>query len=286
MTRLTKHHGLGNDFLVALEADNPGITPDPDVAVHLCDRRRGIGADGLVYGLAPRDPAHDAEMVLLNSDGTAAEISGNGIRCLGQAILRIRTDGGAASADPGGAGQGGSGDEAAVGTELAIETPGGLRSLVVTGGEVASELWSDVDMGRVSPGPEPSAATLAYPAAMMATLDVGNPHLVSLVDDPWSVELEVDGPALEAGYRDGINVHFVRAAGPHEIDLAVWERGAGVTEACGSGATAAVAAATAWGIVDGAVSVTMPGGSAEVEVIDGRAHLRGPSVYVGEVIVP
>jgi diaminopimelate epimerase len=282
VTKLTKHHGLGNDFLVALAADNPGIEPDPELAVHLCDRRRGMGADGLIYGLDPQDPAHDCEMVLLNSDGSAAEISGNGIRCLGQAILRRRAGAAAAGAGSAPGAATGSGEVA----ELAIETPGGVRSFVVTGGDVASELWSDVDMGEVSPGPEPSAATLAYPAAMTATLDVGNPHLVLLVDDPWSVDLEVDGPALEAGYPDGINVHFVRAPGPHALDLAVWERGSGVTEACGSGATAAVAAATAWGIVDGTVAVTMPGGRAEVEVIDGRAHLRGPSVYVGEVMVP
>ena len=92
MLRLTKFHGLGNDFLIALAADHPDaehpLTPDPDVARALCARHTGIGADGLIYGLAPGGDEADVHMVLLNADGSEAEISGNGIRCLGQAGLR------------------------------------------------------------------------------------------------------------------------------------------------------------------------------------------------------
>ncbi|MGI9579255.1 MAG: diaminopimelate epimerase, partial [Microthrixaceae bacterium] len=234
MTELSKYHGLGNDFLVAMAADNAGLYPDRDLAVRLCDRRRGIGADGLIFGLDPDDPANDAQMVLLNSDGSAAEISGNGIRCLGQAMLRARYP---------------EGTQPEVGHALRIETAGGLRTLVVTGGDIHTDLWQDVDMGKVGAGPQATPASLAYPAARMATVDVGNPHLVLLVDDPAAVELEVDGPALESGYPEGINVSFIAASGPHSLDLAVWERGAGVTEACGSGATGAAAAALDWGIV-------------------------------------
>ncbi|MEZ5269851.1 MAG: hypothetical protein R2789_15220 [Microthrixaceae bacterium] len=82
-----KYHGLGNDFLVALSADNPHLEADPAVARSLCDRHTGVGADGLIYALEPLDPANDAQMVLLNSDGSRAEISGNGIRCMAQALL-------------------------------------------------------------------------------------------------------------------------------------------------------------------------------------------------------
>ena len=88
LLRLTKHHGLGNDFLVALESLNPGLVPDPDLARSICDRRLGIGADGLLLSLDPAESTDDSCMVLLNADGSEAEISGNGIRCLAQALLR------------------------------------------------------------------------------------------------------------------------------------------------------------------------------------------------------
>lgn len=231
----------------------------------LCDRHRGIGADGLIHGLPPADAANDARMVLLNSDGSPAEVSGNGIRCLAQALLR----GGAVA-----------------GPELRIETPAGTRMLCMVDGDPDAELWIDVDMGPAAAGPGLSAATQAYPALNATTVDIGNPHLVLMVDDPAEVDLEVDGPALEAGYPEGINVHFVRPAAADRLELRVWERGSGVTEACGSGAAAAVAAAVGWGVVAGRVCVAMPGGSAAVEVIDGHTHLIGPSQFVGEVIVP
>jgi diaminopimelate epimerase len=263
--RLTKFQGLGNDFLVALAADNPGLAPEPDRARAVCDRRRGIGADGLILGLPAAGPGRDAEMVLLNSDGSPAEISGNGIRCLAQALLREGT---------------------VEGPEVRVGTPAGTRLLTVVGGDPRDELWIDVDMGPAAEGPEPTAAARAFGASRLATVDVGNPHLVLLVDDPDEVDLAVDGPALEAGFPGGINVHFVRADAPDRLVLRVWERGSGVTEACGSGATAAVVAATDWGVVEGRVEVEMAGGTAAVEVVDGHAHLIGPSRFVGEVVVP
>ncbi len=86
MLHLTKHHGLGNDFLVALAADNVDLTPSPIDAREWCDRRRGLGADGLIYALDPAEAENDACMVLLNADGSEAEISGNGIRCIGKYV--------------------------------------------------------------------------------------------------------------------------------------------------------------------------------------------------------
>ncbi len=265
MARYGKYHGLGNDFLVALGADNPDLHADPVVARAMCDRRRGVGADGLLLGLPASSDDADARMVLLNADGSEAEISGNGIRCLAQALLRRQ-----------GRAEGG----------LRIETPGGLRHLRVVRGDVETEVWIDVDMGPVGAGPELSPATLAYPAARAATLTIGNPHLVLVVDDPSTVELAVDGRALESGYPQGINVHFVRVVDAGHLELRVWERGSGITEACGSGACAAVAAAEGWGLVDGRVRVEMPGGEAQVELVEGTVHLLGPSRYVAEVITP
>ena len=192
MLRLTKHHGLGNDFLVALAQDNPGLAPDPEVARSLCDRRRGIGADGLILGLEPSEEGDDACMVLLNADGSEAEISGNGIRCLAQALLRAagRSEG-----------------------SLRIETAGGVRALRTVRGDADGEVWIQVDMGQVRPGPTLAPASAAYAALHRTTLDIGNPHLVLHVEDPHAVDLAVDGARLEAEYPDGINVHFV-ASGP------------------------------------------------------------------------
>ncbi|MHB1139557.1 MAG: diaminopimelate epimerase [Microthrixaceae bacterium] len=264
MRRLTKHHGLGNDFLVALADQDPDVAPDPQWAITLCDRRRGVGADGLIHGFAPSDPANDARMVLLNADGSAAEISGNGIRCLGQALLRHegRTEG-----------------------ELRIETPGGVRLLRTVRGDTGNEIWIQVDMGVATPGPSLAPATIDYPATRHATRDIGNPHLVLLVEDPSRVDLSVEGPRLEAEYPDGMNVHFVKVLGPDELQLRVWERGAGVTEACGSGATVAAAVAHEWGLVGERVRVKMPGGEAVVDVGD-TLLLTGPATFVAEVLVP
>lgn len=266
MLRLTKHHGLGNDFLVALAADNPALVPDPEVARRLCDRRTGIGADGVLYGLAPGGgEGADAHMVLLNADGSEAEISGNGIRCLGQALLRAE---GRAEGD------------------LRIETAGGLRRVRTVRGDVDAEVWMEVDLGAARPGPELSAAAAAYPAERRATVDMGNPHLVLLVDDPDAVELDLDGPVLEASFPAGINVHAVEVLDDGHLDLRVWERGAGITRACGSGAAASVVAANGWGLVGERVEVSMPGGDATIELVDGTVLLTGPAVFVAEVVVP
>jgi diaminopimelate epimerase len=263
--RLTKHHGLGNDFLVALEVHNPGLVPEPDVARRVCHRRRGVGADGLVVGLAPAQPGNDVCMVLLNADGSEAEISGNGIRCLAQAVLR---DSGRDEGD------------------LRVETVRGVRTMHTVRGDADGEIWIRVDMGAVGPGPEPGPATQAYRATRRDTLDIGNPHLVLLVDDPESVDLAVDGPRLEAEYPDGINVHVIGVVDRATIDLRVWERGAGLTEACGSGAAAAVAVAHGWGLVDERVGVRMPGGESTVEIDGDTLLLTGPAEFIAEVSIP
>jgi diaminopimelate epimerase len=272
--RLGKYHGLGNDFLVALGALNPGIHIDAGVARALCDRHRGIGADGLIYGLDPIDPANDAMMVLLNADGSRAEISGNGIRCLAQALL---------AQTPGGSGSGASAQV------VRIETDGGVREVRLATGDLQRCAMFTVEMGAPCDGPPVSQEALRWGALNIATVDIGNPHLVLHVADPAAVDVDLEGPALESPYADGINVHFVAVTDPHHLALRVWERGAGVTEACGSGAAAAVVAAMRWGLVDAlgaTVQVTMPGGTATVEMREGSVYLTGPSEFVGEVITP
>ena len=269
--RLTKHHGLGNDFLVALAADNDGaIEPDDRVSIHLCDRRRGIGADGLLWGLPPRNPAGaELRMVLHNSDGSEAEISGNGIRCLAQAALRL--------------------DGLDAGT-LRVETAAGLRTVEVTRGDRVDTIVASVDMGAVTDGPPLPPAVTEWGAHHVASLTIGNPHLVLHVDSLESIRAEIDGAALQSMVPGSINVHFLTVTDSGRIELVHFERGAGVTEACGSGASAAAVAAVQWELTGPTVAVGMPGGDAVVTVShhDGEfsASLRGPAQFVGEVIVP
>lgn len=262
MLNLTKHHGLGNDFLIALAKDNPGLTPDPELARRLCDRRTGVGADGLIFGLEPGGDGDDVCMVLLNADGSEAEISGNGIRCLGQAVLRSegRSEG-----------------------TVRIETVAGVRTLRTVRGDSDGELWIQVDMGAVGPGPEIAPGSAKVDATRRATVDVGNPHLVLAVPDPDVVDVAATGASLESEYPEGINVHFVAVDSEDHLRMRVWERGVGITQACGSGAVAAVAAAQGWGLVGERVRVTMPGGEATVERAAETMLLTGPSVFVAEV---
>jgi diaminopimelate epimerase len=270
---LTKHHGLGNDFLVLLGtgAELAGIGPDH--AVRWCDRHTGVGADGLLLGVTDA-PDTDVAMTLFNADGSRAEMSGNGIRCLAQAEVDRR---GTAQAD------------------LRIATDGGPRTVAVRPGPDPASVIAAVDMGPALAGPDadrPPAEPVDDPIALAAeplkstTIDLGNPHLVLLVDDPSKVDVHQAGPHWEAGYDAGINVHAIAPTPGRadELTMAIWERGAGATLACGTGATAAVHAAHVWGLVGTRATVHMPGGDVEVEVGE-RMTLHGPSVRIATVEV-
>ncbi len=271
MLRLTKHHGLGNDFLVALSDHNPELSIDPELARSVCDRRRGIGADGLILAFPPSEVGNDACMVLLNADGSEAEISGNGIRCLGQALLRHagRSEG-----------------------DQRIETASGVRQLRTVRGSADQEIWIQVDMGTATSGPALGSLSAAYPALYRSTHNIGNPHLVLILDSLAKLELlaqgalAADGSQLESEYPEGINVEFVHVVARDHLQLLVWERGAGITEACGSGATVAAVAAHAQGLVGANVRVAMPGGEALVDISDSTVLLTGPSVFIAEVMLP
>lgn len=273
---LTKHHGLGNDFLIVLNEANDGpVAPDAALARRVCDRETGYGADGLIWGVGaagtsdslPAGDEHEApdvEFILWNSDGSEAAVSGNGLRCLAHAVLRHhgRTSG-----------------------HVTMWTGAGPRRAQVfsTEGPTADV---EVEMGVVGAGrPIPDEASVLL-AGKAATASVGNPHLVVLVDDPAAVDLAVDGPALEAHFRGGINVEFIAPAGDDAIDLVVWERGSGITQACGSGATVAAQIAHEWGLVGEEVAVRMPGGTAIVRLTPEGAFLRGPTTFVADIEVP
>lgn len=266
--RLSKHHGLGNDFLVLLDERNDHLpVVDADLAIALCDRRRGIGADGLIHGAAPlaalATSGVDVVMHLFNSDGSRAEISGNGIRCLAQAVARLRGE---------------------AETTVVVATDTGNRTLEVMPTDDPVVCLVRVDMGRPRPGPHVPAPVEELVGERHGTVDMGNPHLVVLVDDPSSVDLATDGPWLERQFPDGVNVEYIAVAPDRtSIELRVWERGAGITEACGSGACAATHLARRWGLVDDRAVVTMPGGTAEVVFEDGVAVLIGPSVLIADI---
>ena len=259
--RLTKHHGLGNDFLVLLDlaGDHP---VDGDMARRLCDRHRGIGADGLIRVTAG-DAAQgtDVTMELRNADGGRAEISGNGIRCLGQAVI----DAGIAT-----------------GPTIRVGTDAGVRTLTVRPTEQPGVAWVSVEMGEARLVDGDSEACNVDDGRRR--VDMGNPHLVILGPDPKTIAVDRLGPELEAQYPGGMNVEFV-ALGPgrDELTMRVWERGVGETLACGSGACAAAAAVHAWGKVGPKVTVHQPGGASEVDLSGSTVILTGPSEYIAAV---
>jgi diaminopimelate epimerase len=263
---LTKHHGLGNDFLVLFD-DQP--LPEPfdasDLARRLCDRRRGIGADGLIVGVTRPGAGTDVGMVLYNADGSRAEMSGNGIRCLAQAWTQRA--GVAAAA-------------------VTIATDAGLRVVDVSPGPDDRTILASVSMGTAEPiGPPAGWDALGCdPARPVAHLSLGNPHAVVAVDDVDAVDLVALGSLVP-----DVNLEVV-AAGPGTgaITMRVHERGAGVTEACGTGAVAAAHAAHGWGLADaadGEITVHMTGGDAKVRV-GPELVLTGPATYIAYIEVP
>jgi diaminopimelate epimerase len=258
VVRLTKHHGLGNDFLVLLDPAGTAVV-DEAAARALCHRHRGVGADGLIV-VGPGEVGADVTMVLRNADGSRAEMSGNGIRCLAQAVALDR------------------------GTEqldLVVATDAGPRAVAVTPGPDARTAAVRVDMGPAKVDSEPPVDV----RGRVALVDVGNPHLVLEHDDPASVDVRAEGPRLEGLLPGGLNVEWYRRRRDGDLELVVWERGAGATQACGTGACAVAAADAAWHGRSGTVQVHMPGGAVAVGLGESLT-LTGPAVLVATVEVP
>ncbi len=266
--RLAKYHGLGNDFLVSIVAE--GETA-PDDASHTalaraaCDRNRGIGADGLMVCSPARDGDADLVMRLRNADGSLAEMSGNGIRCFVHAAL----DAGLVS--PG---------------IIRVRTDGGLRTVVANAPDDRGLVQVEVSMGGVELDavPIPASVRSRLGGRRAVSVSVGNPHLV-VEADIRTIDLARFGPEIEEWYLTtelrGINVEVVeRSADGSSLSMAVWERGVGITQACGTGAVATAAAAHRWGMAGTHTKVVQPGGEATVVLTDGEATLIGPSQFV------
>jgi diaminopimelate epimerase len=255
--RVSKLHGTGNDFLVVSALD--GTEPPGDaVARALCDRHRGVGADGLLTLLPPRAAGADCSMQLRNADGGLAEMSGNGIRCLAWVARRA-----------------GLGDEDAV----VVDTDGGQRR-VITQFNGTGHGRATVDMGTVTFVPEEiplrASSALDLDVSYHGTdyhgdaAGVGNPHLVLLVDDVDRARVRQHGPHLEHDERfpNGANVEFTQVVDRDRLRVRIWERGVGETLSCGTGVCAAAAVARRRDLVGDEVSVEVPGGEHTVTLGD------------------
>jgi diaminopimelate epimerase len=262
---LTKHQGLGNDFLVL--ADPSGSHP-PSVALAraACDRHFGIGADGFLH-LGPGGDGADVAMVLLNADGSRAEMSGNGIACLAQAAVL------AGLAPP---------------PVIRVATDAGPRTVELRGGEAPRTHVATVAMGAAAVGDDEPEWTDSD--VLRATrVSIGNPHLVlhaarpELVEDrEWIAGL---GRRANEAIPGGINVEVVT---PTDDGLAmdVYERGVGLTLACGTGACAAAAAAHRWELTGERVPVAMLGGTTEVDLSGPEVRMTSPVVFIGSIDYP
>jgi diaminopimelate epimerase len=261
--RLTKHEGAGNDFLVLVDVEGR-VALAPDEIRNLCDRRRGVGADGVIR-LGRGSDGAEISMELHNADGGLAETSGNGLRCAAQAAV----DAGLVRPP-----------------SFRLRTGAGVSTVDYEGLASSGSARATVSMGPVRLVGEPRADPAGRPARVV---DVGNPHIVVRCEDPAEIDLAAMAEKLAAEFDEGINVEYV-APGPgvDELTMRVFERGVGETWACGSGSCAAAAAARAWGLVGRQVAVRNPGGTLEV-VLGHRAAdpvlLGGPVRRVAEVVV-
>jgi diaminopimelate epimerase len=263
---LTKHHGLGNDFLVCTAPTPPDPAWRADLARRYCDRRRGIGADGMLFLGGPAPADHQWVMELYNADGSRAEMSGNGIRCFVQALaMDLGADRGT----------------------FPVNTDAGLRIVEVTPTDDPNVIMASVSMGAAEPLSEPHGwhQLECDPLRPVSHLSMGNPHSIVAVEDVSAVDL-----ARLGGLVPHVNLEIVEP-GPerHGITMRVHERGAGITEACGTGAAAAASVAAAWGLAEplnGEILVHMDGGDARVKVDGSELVLIGPSVFIARVEVP
>ena len=276
MLAFSKYQGLGNDFLILEGRANQLaaniVDPDPAWIRALCDRRFGVGGDGVILALPPQQSG-DLRMRIFNADGSEAEMCGNGIRCLARFLADSDGD--------------------APGRCWAVETPAGL---------IKPELQSDgqikVDMGAPFLRPDEIPTTLDVGADRLpqgplsldgvsvdvASVGMGNPHVVVPVQDLASVPFDAWGAELERHpvFPAKTNVHFLQVHDRTHLEIKVWERGAGPTLACGTGACATLVAASLLGLSDDQAEVMLPGGPLQIAWPDqsGSVWMTGPAEAV------
>jgi diaminopimelate epimerase len=274
----TKYHGLGNDFILIdnRSSSSPVITPEQ--AVKLCDRHFGIGADGVIFAL-PGESGTDYTMRIFNSDGSEPEMCGNGIRCMAAFLADLEGDSR-------------KGDVYSIHTLAGVITP-----TLMSKGQIK------VDMGvpRLLAGEIPTTLCPSDQKVINQTLQVadkswhvtcvsmGNPHCITFVDDVAAIPLEKIGPLFEhhSAFPQRTNTEFIQVVSRNYVKMRVWERGAGITLACGTGACASLVAAVLTGKCDRIATVELPGGPLQIEwsEIDQRIYMTGPAerVFMGDV---
>ena len=263
--RFAKGHGTENDFVILLDPDDrEGLTAG--LAARLCDRRAGIGGDGVLRAvrtsaLDAADAAGDGAewfMDYRNADGSLAEMCGNGIRVFARYLAQHGL---------------------VAGPEFTVATRSGPRRVRLgAGGDITADMGGVAMLG-------PGSAVVAGQAYPGLRVSVGNPHLACLVEDPLASFDLSRPPGLDPGqFPEGGNVELVRVTGERSVAMRVHERGSGETRSCGTGAVAAAAAAAAAanGRIDGAWDVHVPGGDLTVTLVGGGAWLSGPAVIVAE----
>lgn len=278
----SKYHGLGNDFILIDNRDNPELKLSSEQAVQLCDRHFGIGADGVIFALSSDRPETDYRMRMFNSDGSVAEMCGNGIRCLAKFLADLE---GKKADNP--------------------DSPEPEYKIDTLAGVITPRLQRDgqirVDMGR----PELEAATIPTTLAgdrlkvieqplevagqtwLVTCVNMGNPHCVTFVENIEEVPLETIGPLFEhhPAFPKLTNTEFISIVAPDYLKMRVWERGAGATLACGTGACASLVAGVLTERCLRQATVELPGGKLSIEwsELDQRLYMTGPAerVFVG-----
>ncbi|MDH3426051.1 MAG: diaminopimelate epimerase [Acidimicrobiia bacterium] len=239
-----KMHALGNDFVVV-----DGVAaPSTEDIVAWCDRRRGIGADGVLLVSAE---AGGVRMRYWNADGSGAETCGNGVRC----VARLAVD--RAWVEPG---------------EFTVFTDAGPAAVVATqSGPVRAQLAS----------PSPPGSDVEIAGFTFHTVSMGNPHAVTIVDDCYATPVEALGPIVEGdpSFPDRTNVEFISRIESDTIAARIWERGVGETLASGTGGAASAVVAHRQGLVGESVKVQLVGGTLLVELANGEVWTEGPAAY-------
>ena len=277
----SKYQGLGNDFILIDNRHSPETVVTPEQASRICDRHFGIGADGVIFALPGQDGT-DYTMIIYNSDGSEPEMCGNGIRCLAKFIANLE-------------------GIAKVNKTYRIHTLAGIISPQLQGNGLVK-----VDMGKpgLTAGEIPTTLVAADEKVINKTITVadkswavtcvsmGNPHCITFVEDSDAIPLEEIGPLFEyyPEFPQRINTEFIQVIRPNYIKMRVWERGAGITLACGTGACASVVAGVLNHKCDRVCTVELPGGSLQIEwsSVDDRVYMTGPAelVFTGTFYQP
>ncbi len=290
--RFTKMHGIGNDYVYVncfeeRFPDQPG-----ELAVRMADRHFGVGGDGVIY-ICPSSVAA-ARMRMFNADGSEAEMCGNGIRCVAKYVhdhgiahqqhLNIETGAGVLELDLETNGDGkvarvrvNMGQPVLDPAQIPVELPGAATERIV---DVPLAPYATLDSANKwidSSGLD----------ARMTCVSMGNPHMVLYCRDVEKVPLEAVGPMLETLdiFPRRMNVHFVQVHGPGEVTMRTWERGSGITLACGTGASAVCVAGVLSGRTERTIKAHLPGGDLKLEwATDGQVSMTGPAteVFSGE----